>query len=119
MTSSYSATLRKLLDTVDGAVAAGFADYDGESVQFEGALDGDTHRLHLAYQGIVLHHLQSVHRLLGETPARICSRYQNLHVIIQPLKSGYFIALTLKPNSNLYLAGRCLEQTAHEFNQDL
>lgn len=119
MTSPYSAALRKLLDSVDGAVAAGFADYDGESVQFEGALGDDTHRLHLAYQGIVLHHLQSVHQLLGETPTRISSRYQNLHVIIQPLKAGYFIVLTLNLNSNLYRAGHCLEQTAEEFNQDL
>ena len=91
----------------------------GSRVHFEGALDADTHRLHLAYQGIVLHHLQSVHQLLGETPTRISSRYQNLHVIIQPLKSGYFIVLTLKPNSNLYRAFQHLEQTAQEFNQDL
>lgn len=119
MTSPYSVSLRKLLDVVDGAIAAGFADYDGECVQSEGSLDADTHRLQLAYQGIVLHYLQSVHQLLGETPTRISSRYQNLHVIIQPLKSGYFIVLTLKPNSNLYQAIHHLEQTAQEFNQDL
>lgn len=119
MTSPYSATLRKLLDSVDGAVAAGFADYDGESVQFEGTLDADTHRLLLAYQGIVLHHLQSVHQVFGETPTRISCRHQNLQVIIEPLKSGYFVVLTLKPNSNLYRAGHCLEQTAQELNQDL
>ena len=119
MTSPYSATLRNLLDVVDGAIAVGFADYDGESVQFEGALDPDIHRLHLAYQGIVLHNLQSVHQLLGETPTRISSRYQNLHVIIQPMKSGYFIVLTLRPNCNLYLAFHHLEQTAQELNQDL
>jgi hypothetical protein len=63
--------------------------------------------------------LQSVHQLLGETPTRIHSRYQNQHVMIQPLKSGYFIVLTLKPDSNLYRAGHRLEQTAREFNQDL
>jgi len=119
LTSPYSAPLRKLLDLVDGAIAAGFADYDGEAVQFEGALDADTHRLLLAYQGIVLHHLQSVHQLLCETPTRIHSRYQNQHVMIQPLKSGYFIVLTLKPNSNLYRAGHRLEQTAREFDPDL
>lgn len=119
MTSPYTATLRKLLDSVDGAVAAGFADYEGEAVHLEGALDEDTHRLHLAYQGIVLHHLQSVHQLMSETPTRIRSRYQNLHTIIQPLKSGYFIVLTLKPNSNLHRAGHCLEQIAQELNQDL
>ena len=119
MTSPYSASLRNLLNAVDGAIAAGFADYDGESVQFEGAMDADTHRLHLAYQGIVLHHLQAVHQLLGDTPTRISSRYQNLHLIVQPLKSGYFIVLTLKPNSNLYQAFHHLEQTAQEFNQDL
>lgn len=119
MTSPYSATLRRLLEAVDGAIAAGFADYDGECVQCEGALESDTHRLHLAYQGIVLHHLQSVHHPLGEIPTRISSRFQNLDVLIQPLKSGYFIVLTLKPNSNLYQAQRYLEQTAQELNLDL
>jgi len=119
LTSPYSAILRRLLHSVDGAIAVGFADYDGESVQIEGALDADTHRLHLAYQGIVLHHLQSVHHVLGETPTRISGRYQNLHVIIQALKSGYFIVLTLKPNSNLYQASHYLEQIAQELNQDL
>jgi len=119
LTTPYSTSLRKLLESVDGAVAAGFADYDGESVQIEGTLDRDTHRLHLAYQGIVLHQLQSVHQLLSETPTRISSHYRNLQVIIQPLKSGYFIVLTMKPNSNLYRACQCLEQTALEFNQDL
>jgi hypothetical protein len=104
---------------VKGAVAAGFADYEGESVQLEGTLDEDSHRLLLAYQGIVLHHLQSVHQLLGETPTRVSSRYQNLHVIIQPLKSGYFIVLTLKPNFNIHRACHYLDQTAQEFNQDL
>jgi hypothetical protein len=119
LTSPYSTPLRNLLDSVDGAVAAGFADYDGESVQCEGALDDHTHQLLLAYQGIVLHHLQSVHQPLGEIPTRIRSRYRNLHVIIHPLKSGYFIVLTLKPNSDFYRAQHCLEQTAQEFNQDL
>jgi hypothetical protein len=119
LTSPYSAILRKLLHSVDGAVAVGFADYDGESVQIEGNLDADTHRLHLAYQGIVLHHLQSVHHVFGETPTRISSRYQNLHVILQALKSGYFLVLTLKPNSNLFQANQTLEQTAQELNQDL
>ncbi|MCI0421963.1 MAG: hypothetical protein L0387_31230 [Acidobacteria bacterium] len=119
MTSPYSATLRKLLNSVEGAVAVGFADYDGESIQFEGELEDDAHRLHLAYQGIVLHHLQAVHLLLQESLTRISSRYQNLHVIIQPLQSGYFLVLTLRPNSNLYRAGHCLEQAAHELNQDL
>jgi len=104
---------------VDGAIAAGFADYEGECVHCEGALDNDTHRLHLAYQGIVLHHLQSVHHPLGEIPARISSRFENLNVLIQPLKSGYFIVLTLKPHSNLYRARYYLEQTAQELNPDL
>ena len=119
MTSPYSATLRKLLDAVDGAVAAGFADYEGECVHCEGGLDTDTHRLLLAYQGIVLHHLQSVHHHLGEAPTRISGRFATLDVLIQPLKSGYFVVLTLKPHSNLYRARHCLEQTAQELNQDL
>jgi hypothetical protein len=119
LTALYSATLRKLLDSVDGAIAAGFADYEGECVQCEGALETDTHRLHLAYQGIVLHHLQSVHHQLGEAPVRISSRFQNLEVLVRPLKSGYFIVLTLRPHSNLHQARHYLEQTAQELNQDL
>ena len=119
MSSPYSAPLRALLDSVEGAVAVGFADYEGESVQFEGTFDEDTHRLHLAYQGIALHHLQSMHQLLGEIPTRITARYQKMHVLVQPLKSGYFIVLSLKPGSNILRAAHLLEQTAEEFNVDL
>lgn len=119
MLSPYSAPLRALLDCVEGAVAVGFADYEGESVQFEGTFDEDAHRLHLAYQGIVLHQLQSIHQLLGEIPTRISVRYQRMHVLVQPLKSGYFIVLSLKKDSNLFRAARFLEQTAEEFNADL
>jgi hypothetical protein len=119
LSSPYSAPLRKLLDCVPGAIAAGFADYEGECIELEGGLQEDLHRLHLAYQGIVLHHLQSVHQALGETPARISSRYGNRHVIVQPLKSGYFVMLTLNLGANLFRAGQCLTLTAQELNQDL
>jgi len=119
LSSPYSAPLRKLLDSVPGAIAVGFADYEGECIQLEGGLEADVHRLHLAYQGIVLHQLQAIHLALGETATRISSRYEDKHVIVQPLKSGYFVVLTLSPGANLFRAGQYLALTARELNQDL
>ena len=50
----YLPLLKKLLEQVDGAVGAGFADYDGETVQLAGQFEDFEHRVHLACQGILL-----------------------------------------------------------------
>jgi hypothetical protein len=119
MTSSYSSILRELLESVDGAVAAGFADYEGETIQLEGDFDDYSHRLQLAYQEIVLHRLQDIHKRFHETLTQVRSAYWNYHVIVQPLCGGYFLVLTLSKGSNLHQAQRHLEQAAHKLNQDL
>jgi hypothetical protein len=119
MTSPYSAILSRLLESVDGSVAVGFADYEGESVDIQGPFDEYLHRVHLAYQGIVLTRLQALHATLEEPLARIYCTYQNFQLVIQPLQSGYFLVLTLQRNSNLYQANKQLELAARELNQDL
>ena len=119
MISPYSWILRNLLESVNGAVAVGFADYDGETVQLEGDFEDYSHRLNLACQGIVLHNLQAFHRQFGETPICINIIYQDFRLLIHPLRSGYYLVLTLKRNSNLHQAARHLERVAEELNQDL
>jgi hypothetical protein len=119
MNSPYSAILINLLDSVNGAVAVGFADYEGETIQLEGSFDGYAHKLHLACQGIVLHNLQAIHRQTGEAIFQISSIYQNFHVMIQPLIEGYLLVLTLQRGSNLYQASKRLALAARQLNQDL
>ncbi len=119
MASSYLTILEQLLKSVKGSLASGFADYEGETVEMAGSLDDYPHRLHLAYQGIILHKLQQVHSTCGEAPSRITLTFQNRHVVIQPLKSGYYLVLTLERGANLYKAGRNLERTAQELNRDI
>ncbi len=119
MSSPYSSVLRRLIDRVDGGLAAGFADYEGETVQIEGSLEDYAHRLHLAVQGIMLHSLQSIRQAPADAPRLITSCYQKLRVIVRPLKGGYYLVLTLKRDSNLYQARLMLESAAEELDEDL
>lgn len=100
-------------------MAAGFADYDGESIQVEGTLNDYAHRLHLACQGLMLHNVQALHSSLGEVPTQIRSVFENFLVLVQPLHGGYFLVLTLEKDSNLYKAGKHLLQAAEKLNRDL
>lgn len=119
MASPYLTLLKQLLESVDGALAAGFADYEGETVELAGSLEDYPHRLHLAYQGIVLHKLQQAHNASAETPSRISLTCQKRSVVIQPLKSGYYLVLTLARGASLHRAEWHLERTAQELNPDL
>lgn len=114
----YKDILKELLDKVEGAVGVGFVASDGETVQLEGQLEDFVHRLHLAYQGILLQTLSRIH----ENPRNlqvVLSIHQNYAVAIKPLSDGYFLVLTLKKGKNLHLIVRYLEQAAEELNREL
>jgi predicted regulator of Ras-like GTPase activity (Roadblock/LC7/MglB family) len=119
MTSPYSAILNQLLESVEGASGAGFADCEGETVELAGSLEDYAHRLLLAYQSIVVHQLQAIHSGLADVPSQITITTQNRHLLIRPLKGGYFLVLTLTRGADLYQGRQQLEQTGQLLNRDL
>ena len=115
----YQSILKSLLESIDGAVGAGFVDYDGETVQLAGQFEDFAHRVHLAYQGIFLESLKSFHEEPLGAPLSLVCVYQNLTLVIKPLKSGYFLVLTLTHRKQLAKALRATEEAAAQLNLDL
>jgi hypothetical protein len=95
----YRALLDGFLRSVRGAEAALLLDATGEVVIESGACD-DRHRLIGAYQGIAL---AAARRVLGRyLPAGIhymLCRYAAAHVILRPLKDGYYLVVALRPDA--------------------
>ncbi|MEW5975523.1 MAG: hypothetical protein AB1898_06920 [Acidobacteriota bacterium] len=115
--SAYSSILQHILRQVEGAVAVGFADYEGETVQIEGRLEDYRHRLLLAYQGILFHNLAEQHA--GESMQSITAVYEDLTTVIKPLRRGYFLLLTLDSRKNLFQADGWLNWGAEQVNPDI
>ena len=115
----YQSILKTLLESIDGAIGAGFVDYDGEAVQLTGQLEDYAHRIHLAYKGIFLEKLKSIHLQHLGLPLSLVCVYQNLTLVIKPLKSDYFLVLTLAHRRQLAKALRATEEAAARLNLDL
>jgi hypothetical protein len=115
----YRDVLKRLVEKIEGAIGVGFVAQDGEAVQLEGQLDDFAHRLHLAYQGILLQDLSHIHRNPKTKLRLVLSIHQDYTVAIKPLLDDYFLVLTLKHRRSLHKALRHLEQAAEELNQEL
>ena len=115
----YRDILRRLLHNIENATGAGLVAQDGEAVQLEGQIDDFTHRLHLAYQGILLQVLSDIHKGPKANLRLVLSIHQDYTVAVKPLADGYFLVLTLKGRKNAQKALRYLEQAAGELNQEL
>src|SRR5258706_3714973 len=97
----YQSLLDGLVRSVDGAQGALLLDAMGEVVMESGARDY-RHRLIGAYQGIALaaaermrnrHAVGAIQYVLG------C--YANGHVILRPLKDGYYLVVSIGAEANV------------------
>jgi len=113
----YTHILKRLLESVEGAVGVGFVDQEGETIQLEGQLEDYSHRLHLAYQGILVDSLKEIHQ--KESLSWLISVHQRVTIVVQPLKNAYFLVLTLEHRKDLHKALKRLEEAAQELNQEL
>jgi predicted regulator of Ras-like GTPase activity (Roadblock/LC7/MglB family) len=99
----YKAILERLVDSVDGVQAALLLDANGEVVVDAGER-GERQRLIGAYQGIALARAREVdgRYATGEIQHVLC-RYSGGHVILRPLKDGYYLVVSLAPSANVGL----------------
>jgi hypothetical protein len=115
----YRSLLKKLLEQVEGAVGAGFADYEGETVQLLGQFADFEHRVHIACQGILLQQIKKAHQSHLPPPAVVFCKYQFGTLLIKPVKDGYYLVLTLAHPKQTARAIRCLEDAARVLEQDI
>lgn len=113
----YQSLLDDLLRSVDGAQGAVLLDSEGEVVVESGARDF-RHRLIGAYQGIAL---TIAHRTLGSYATsgirHVLCRYAWGIVLLRPLREGYYLILSLRPDTRVWvglhrseLAGQKLDE---------
>ncbi|MBI3932862.1 MAG: roadblock/LC7 domain-containing protein [Acidobacteria bacterium] len=97
----YQSILDELVRSVDGAQGALLLDALGEVVVESGARD-ERHRLIGAYQGIALASARktSARYEVGDVHYILC-RYAWGHVILRPLKDGYYLVVSLAPEANV------------------
>jgi predicted regulator of Ras-like GTPase activity (Roadblock/LC7/MglB family) len=97
----YQSLLDGLMRAVPGGRGALLLDQTGELVLASGSPDHSQHLLG-AYQGIALAALLKVaaRYQVGAVEYVLC-RYQNGHVILRPLRDGYYLVFSLRPDADV------------------
>lgn len=108
-----------LIREVPGARAVLLLDDTGEVAMESGARD-ERHRLVSAYQGIAFGHAQraSIRHGTGLVLELTC-RYEHGHVLLQPLKDGYYLVLLLGPEASPDLGRRRLAPAQAKMGREL
>jgi predicted regulator of Ras-like GTPase activity (Roadblock/LC7/MglB family) len=105
----YESLLRSLVGSVDGALGALLMDVSGEVVVEAGSGE-ERHRLIGAYQGIALMRLRTAaERCETGAVQHVHCRYTGGHVILRPLRDGYYMVLSLAATANV---GQALHRSA-------
>ena len=105
--------LHELIATTNGALAALFLDYEGETVELVCEHDLDDHNLRIlgAYQGIFLTQLRTMCTGIGAgDPHRFKVEFEMNAVLISDIKDGYYLVLLVDRSVNEGYAWRRLEQ---------
>jgi predicted regulator of Ras-like GTPase activity (Roadblock/LC7/MglB family) len=115
----YQKILDELVRSILGARGAMLLDANGERVVESGAKD-HRDRLIGAYQGIGLSiaHKTTERYRMGRVAGIHC-RYANGHVILRPLKDGYYLVLALEPGAPAGLAFTLSAAAAERLNEEL
>ena len=106
---TFQALLDRLVGSVEGVQGAVLMDASGEVV-FEAGDRSERHRLIGAYQGIALVRLKNVEERCETGSVRhLYYRYSDGHVILRPLKEGYYLVVSLAADANV---GKALFRSA-------
>jgi predicted regulator of Ras-like GTPase activity (Roadblock/LC7/MglB family) len=115
----YQSLLDGLMRAVAGARGALLLDDTGELVLASGTRDENQHLLG-AYQGITLAalHRMAIRYEMGAVEYVLC-RYQRGHVILRPLRGGYYLVFSLPPGADLARGLRHSAATQGRLNEVL
>lgn len=92
----FKKLLQALVERVPGAQGAILADWEGESVDHVGQMDGYELKVIGAHKGVVLHNLRQVIDRLGNDDLReIVITTRQAQTLIIPVTKDYYLVLTL------------------------
>ncbi len=116
----FKKIMKELVEGTPGAGGAIFVDWEGEAVE-QYSLDGDSYRLKVigAHKGVMLKLIDDAQKAINnDTVNSVTIRMNNFHVLMAPVKEGYFVAMTLDSNAVLskghYMLRKAVEALAKE-----
>jgi predicted regulator of Ras-like GTPase activity (Roadblock/LC7/MglB family) len=120
VTTSFTPILQRIIERVPGAVAAIFADADGESVDHFSTQSADDTLVMGAHFGIVLHHVQLALRTFhyGD-PQEMIMSLDRMDVIVRSVGLGYYLLLAIRREGHLATALREAETAAHALRTEM
>ena len=114
--------LHELIATTNGALAALFLDYEGETVELVCEHDLDDHNLRIlgAYQGIFLTQLRAMCDNIGAGDLhRFKFEFETNAVLISDIKDGYYVVLLVDRAANEGFAWRQLERCREKLIEEM
>src|ERR1044071_8699678 len=105
--------LHELIATTNGALAALFLDYEGETVELvcEHDLEDPTPRILGAYQAFSLPQPRTMCNDIGAgEPRRFKVEFEETAVLLSDIKDGYYVVLLVGRSANEGFAWRQLER---------
>ena len=117
----FKKIIRELVDSTPGATGAIFVDWEGEAVdQF--TLDNDAHHIKVvgAHKGVILSLINDVGKATDDSRVdSVIMRMENYGVIMAPVKDGYFVAMTLKPDTSFSRARFGMEKAVEALRKEM
>jgi predicted regulator of Ras-like GTPase activity (Roadblock/LC7/MglB family) len=115
----YRRILETLLAAVSGSRSALLLDAQGEMVVGAGDLH-ESQRLIGAYQGIALGRAErTIKRFEGGAVSTLACRYERGTVLLATLNDGYYLVLSVGPESVLAVAQRQCDLAREKLNQEI
>ncbi len=105
--STFAEILEALLDAIPGAHAAALVDFEGETVDYAGALDPFDLKVSAAHWQLVLSQIAETR--LG-SPRQLVIRARARSYIVRQLQPGYAVVLVLHPRAAFAASGRALQE---------
>jgi predicted regulator of Ras-like GTPase activity (Roadblock/LC7/MglB family) len=115
----FTERLRRVVETVPGAVGAIFADYDGEAVDQVGR-DRDEIMLLGAHYGVILNHVQSALLTFHFGDAlEVLLLHERMDLLVRAVGHGYFVVLAVESGGHLGTALRETRLLAESLRSEL
>lgn len=105
--STFAAILEDLLEAIPGAQAAALVDFEGETVDYAGALDTFDLKVSAAHWQLVLRDVTETR--LG-TPHQLVIRARARSYIIRQIQPGYAVVIVLHPRAAFAASERALQE---------